>query len=524
MHAIKGGWVGQTFALAKFNESGGKKTRIRRSKEERKALVESFIKKYQKSNNGNFPSLNLTHKEVGGSFYIIREIVREIIQENRVLGPAKLTEGEHNTDQFLEQNPLGSISTAPKTHLPMQSNGSSFSPDHPEDASDVSVPVTGGLTMGSEYKDFESEEIINENVVDVTNGPAKVAEEEHNNDQFLEQNPLGSISTAPKTHLPIQSNGSSFFPSHPEDASDESVHVTAGLTMVSEHEDFESEQIVNVHVVDVTNGTDKAGHLESHVIEPLESDKTGKELAVATSKVTQLTTDIVVETFPLRPVAKPTDSIDGRSSEARKLNEDLDQTENVKVNACLENGSSKHNDMNSSGVSILTHEKEVENNVDLMSEKKSDLADKKVAENILDPLLESSNCSTKETAMHEAHNGAALKASCNDVLTSETNEQSQPIVGEQAINASNGIHPKLHGTYTGSSGVEPTSDSAVVMERKVDVQHVNSNSKKGGNKTLDRINLESWEETSKRAAESETHPLWAIFKSFISAFMKFWSE
>lgn len=45
MHAIKGGWVGQTFALAKCNESGGKKTRIRRSKEERKEMVESFIKK-----------------------------------------------------------------------------------------------------------------------------------------------------------------------------------------------------------------------------------------------------------------------------------------------------------------------------------------------------------------------------------------------------------------------------------------------------------------------------------------------
>lgn len=45
MHAIKGGWVGQTFALAKNNESDGRKSRIRRSKEERKEMVESFIKK-----------------------------------------------------------------------------------------------------------------------------------------------------------------------------------------------------------------------------------------------------------------------------------------------------------------------------------------------------------------------------------------------------------------------------------------------------------------------------------------------
>ena len=60
-------------------------------------------------------------------------------------------------------------------------------------------------------------------------------------------------------------------------------------------------------------------------------------------------------------------------------------------------------------------------------------------------------------------------------------------VFHQAINASIGIHPKIHGTYTGSSSGESTSGGAVVVESEVDVQHVNS--KKGSNKTLDRINL-----------------------------------
>ena len=187
---------------------------------------------------------------------------------------------------------------------------------------------------------------------------------------------------------------------------------------------FETEQIINRNLVDETNGTDKAAIVELQVIEPLESDKSGKELEATTSKVTQITADTVVETFPLRPIAKPTDSIDGRSSEVRKLNETLDQTENVKVNASLDNGSSKLDVTNSSEVSILTDEKEVEDNVDLLLEKNSDLADKKVVENISDPLLESSDCSTR------AHNDAALEAFCNDVLTSVTNEQSQAIVGE----------------------------------------------------------------------------------------------
>ncbi|CAA7411112.1 unnamed protein product [Spirodela intermedia] len=82
--------VGQTFALARCSDSQGKKHRSRVTKEERRKMVESFIRRHRTSNNGNFPSLNLTHKEVGGSFYTVREIVREIIQENRVLRPGNL--------------------------------------------------------------------------------------------------------------------------------------------------------------------------------------------------------------------------------------------------------------------------------------------------------------------------------------------------------------------------------------------------------------------------------------------------
>lgn len=44
MHAVKCAWAGQAFAVAGCNDSGGRKTRIRRSKEERKSMVETFIK------------------------------------------------------------------------------------------------------------------------------------------------------------------------------------------------------------------------------------------------------------------------------------------------------------------------------------------------------------------------------------------------------------------------------------------------------------------------------------------------
>ncbi|KAL6622737.1 hypothetical protein ACP70R_032616 [Stipagrostis hirtigluma subsp. patula] len=64
--------------------------RVRKTKEERREMVESFVNAYRVSHDGKFPSVNLTHKEVGGSYYIVREIVRDIIQENRVLGPGGL--------------------------------------------------------------------------------------------------------------------------------------------------------------------------------------------------------------------------------------------------------------------------------------------------------------------------------------------------------------------------------------------------------------------------------------------------
>ncbi|XP_078148334.1 DNA binding protein isoform X2 [Carex rostrata] len=81
----------QRFALTRCRcSSQEKKPRQRKSKEERRGMVENFIINYRNTNKGSFPSLKLTHKEVGGSYYIVRDIVRDIIQENRVLGPGDL--------------------------------------------------------------------------------------------------------------------------------------------------------------------------------------------------------------------------------------------------------------------------------------------------------------------------------------------------------------------------------------------------------------------------------------------------
>ncbi|KAK8961241.1 hypothetical protein KSP40_PGU012983 [Platanthera guangdongensis] len=68
-----------------------------------KAASRSCEQKYRSSNNGKFPSLNLTHKELHGSFYNVREIVRDIIQENKVLGPGNPSSQLLNLEYYSDE-------------------------------------------------------------------------------------------------------------------------------------------------------------------------------------------------------------------------------------------------------------------------------------------------------------------------------------------------------------------------------------------------------------------------------------
>ncbi|XP_031502732.1 uncharacterized protein LOC116265889 isoform X3 [Nymphaea colorata] len=103
MQALKVGWTWKTFALASSHESDKKKPRSRKTREERKALVESFITTYRSSNNGNFPSLSLTQKEVGGSFYTVREIMKEIMQGHETSSASVLALEDEALNRSLPQ-------------------------------------------------------------------------------------------------------------------------------------------------------------------------------------------------------------------------------------------------------------------------------------------------------------------------------------------------------------------------------------------------------------------------------------
>ncbi|KAF8395317.1 hypothetical protein HHK36_019260 [Tetracentron sinense] len=438
MHAIKVSWVGQTFALAKCSDSGGKKSRIRRSKEERKTMVESFIKKYQNSNNGNFPSLNLTHKEVGGSFYTVRELVREIIQENRVLGPAKLTPEEHNVDRLSEQYPLGSISTEPQGHFPLSTNETRFFPNNHQSTSEELVSTSSGQSTVLEEKSFNDGGYINGNWV---------------NEEYKE----------------------------------------------SDARKFSEQGGVMIQV------DDEPLHTKVQVGEKLNGAKNVVE--ASTAKVTPIAADVVVETFPLKSATKTTHCTDGSSDEASELNGTLEEKQTKNMEVAPGNSGPVLDKMDS-------------------LEKNSVLVNDKAVANLADPLLESSSLSITRKSITSKPEGTDLQVniSHDDVLTMEISDQNQAIAEIEPKIAPNDIHTKNSSSANvSSSRGESISREAVGIKDKADIQHSGS-AEEGSNSTLNRINLESWEGASKKSPGPETNPVWEVFKAFINAFVKFWSE
>ncbi|RWW44523.1 hypothetical protein BHE74_00049706, partial [Ensete ventricosum] len=67
------------------------------SEQKRRVLVESFVDKYRTSNAGRFPSVSHVQQEVGGSYYIIKQLVQEMKNNKRLSlneGALHLTKAE----------------------------------------------------------------------------------------------------------------------------------------------------------------------------------------------------------------------------------------------------------------------------------------------------------------------------------------------------------------------------------------------------------------------------------------------
>uniref|UniRef100_A0A7C8Z4T2 AT3G52170-like helix-turn-helix domain-containing protein n=1 Tax=Opuntia streptacantha TaxID=393608 RepID=A0A7C8Z4T2_OPUST len=301
MYAIKASWVGQTFALATTNDSGGRKSRIRRSKEERKAMIESFIKRYQIINDGNFPSLNLTHKEVGGSFYTVREIVREIIQENKVLGPARFS-GKAQKGHIVTEDYSSESSSSQAQILLSVNKLDGVSKYHKNDSVGLTSDANGHCTNHQDLDSLQcSTEKRADDMSEVSDESAGISVNENDRQYESLEPSLNNVAHC-----------------------------------LNDNQIGDAQFVISTQTNGVSKESDEIGE-GSLVTETSQGDKQKELVGACNAELTVPTIELEVETFPLRPAIK---EIDGVSSTSTGL---------VDINGTLNNLGTKHNEI-SNGV------------------------------------------------------------------------------------------------------------------------------------------------------------------------------
>lgn len=362
-------------------------------------LLHKLASRFQRQNDGNFPSLSLTHKEVGGSFYTVREIVREIIQENRVLGPAKLTLEEQKTNELVEQSPLGSISTGPHDSLLLSSNENLFVVDNDMGLREELISVSDGLSSGPGHQGLGSRQIINGCHDGVGN------REDGNTSAEVEvSQPFEAEKGMVATKTEVAHIAEFVAASTPE-----VTHMTDNIAAATKD------------VAEVMHVTEDAATTKAKAIHVT------KDVATSMDTVTSITADVIVETFPLRPLNKTTNYLDGESGE---LSETLE--ENKTKESELGSGNGKINAIDlveTSEESGLVGEKRSDKTAASLSGVNFASMEKEAVECAADSPLGNSNCSlTTEVLRHGTlvKTDLEIEVSAKDIISPKTVEQSQP--------------------------------------------------------------------------------------------------
>ncbi|VVB05451.1 unnamed protein product [Arabis nemorensis] len=516
MHSLKTTCVGQIFALAKPHDSAGKKTRNRIPKEERKALIETFIKKHQNLNNGSFPSLSLTHKEVGGSFYTIREIVREIIQENRVLGPGDLVLAGKGSDNLQDQSLSSSILMDPVPPLSLSPEGFHLASDQ-------------NCNFSSENKSDENWETINGSHV----GP------EHGGSDVFN---CGEVNTAQRFEedaglIVHQSMGSTDisrtqFEESCSEENDTNHDAELQDRVQTVCDSFATKPLgKELEVDNKDKGVEDIPFMESEGTKPVNNDEKVNDAGAAMTEMVNMTKNAlgaidlpagtVVETFPLRSVTSSVESLDVQSSELDEVCEGGKGAVTI-----VETHSSTIIPVDlgeiSSSTSAVPEETGTGVIVGQMSNHISVPVEKEFGEKIVNPASVDVECvDTNGAVVVNAAIGNIheTKEFSNGTLTTE------PKMPTSSTESRNGKNDKAKVDTMSSHArnqVASVEEKTTVEEGKLDASD-SSSSQKGNNATFNRIKPESWKGQSNMAGQ-ETNPLLAILKSFLTAFVKFWSE
>nr|GMD37081.1 uncharacterized protein LOC109192432 [Ipomoea batatas] len=499
MHTIKGAWSMPTIALATCKDSGGKKTRIRRSKEERKSMVETFIKTYQKSNYGSFPSLRLTHKEVGGSFYTVREIVREIIQENRVLGPVKLN-SEEQTDQIsLEQHPLGSLCT--ESHPSLSSTGeihviTDAAPNRYQGTIENDVLGSNSHFHGADNSLDNGKTVSARSERSKGNEGCKepaTADFVHDYNENIQEQLLHSNREFPVSYDQEFHNEETVGCTNTFDK-DENSSKSGTVNNSSLHEQDATENQVHYLGVNITEACNQS--LDEQIVDGssprAEKDQVCGELVYIESVITEipdknadgiekLATDVVVEKFSPQAMSTTIDHRDGKLSET---------------------GDASHR---------TGREQEGGN----FSENCSGLMSEQVDVTLVGPASEgNTDVAKRETLLESGESSLQISTSSPNEIASDT---------EFKADDSSAIIKTSNGSSTNSSQTTLVPEESRAINNTPNVQR-NSIHQKGPNPPVSRPNLETRKSATVTPNKSEPNPLLALFKAFVTAFVKFWTE
>ncbi|XP_022726303.1 uncharacterized protein LOC111282474, partial [Durio zibethinus] len=74
-------WRGRSYAASLSSDSPKRK---KVAKDERRALIESFVTRYRSENAGKFPNATAAKKEVGGSYYVVRKVLQELQYKSEI--------------------------------------------------------------------------------------------------------------------------------------------------------------------------------------------------------------------------------------------------------------------------------------------------------------------------------------------------------------------------------------------------------------------------------------------------------
>ncbi|KAL0317279.1 UNVERIFIED_CONTAM: hypothetical protein Sangu_2142200 [Sesamum angustifolium] len=443
---------------------------------------------------GIFPSLNLTHKEVGGSFYTVREIVREIIQENRVLAPPKVSL-EHDHSSFLEQHPLGSLSLEPQIDLSDSERNhmvTNILPNKYQIMSEEDISSSSVQFSGSYPSELDDKQIIGGSKVAEKDGGSDRTSKNHNEPNHYQDTSMEEVSNfreqSPQPKIDEFENEKIV---NGVEVSEENLHSDKPLIKNVDgpwSQRIGNEQYHNEHeqTVDKTKEFGQRIHKESVVMEILDGEKYGAQDVEASHVVkSHMNSDVVVETFPLRPVPKTIHDINGESGNLHKSTGTIADTGIQDERMSYVQSSCD-----------AVNEKDEQKLSDPIVELNDKFNDEKAVLNLQDSSLECSKHST------------ASEPSLLDVgdVTDLQSKDSLP-----------------DGTKASSSTQPLISEGVTAVGGKSSDQEMSS-SPKGPNSTLDRINLETWERASKKSTQPESNPLLALVKAIISSFVKFWTE